>query len=230
MVQRPTIPRTIIMPPPPATSYQLVPADGYTYLRPVSATRPVSPPVVTDNQAMAERIAEILAPTSGRLLRRSSSVDLSELRRQARREAEARAEAAAINNRRIEEEAKRRVKERNARDDRRAAELRSMEDDARLRIESDFRSSTSSVRSRSSGGYGSTSRDRLVVVEQSPTPARASTSSHRCSNCHTFGHRSRECKTVVTFTVGSGRPARRHSISHRGAESPKKQVRYVDRA
>jgi len=219
MVERSSIPRAFISPPPPA------PAPEFEYINQLSIypVYPSTPEIPTDrdNQATADCIAEILAPLNMEHNREL----MRHYRKAERREEESRArqaEIAALTQQNLEEEAVRRVRERNRQDD-----LKAMEDNARLRIEYDFRSSTSSVRSSSAGDYSS--RDRLVIVNQSREAADA-LRDHRCSNCHEFGHRSRDCMTTVTFSVPERRRSRRQSVTYVKADPPRRQVRYVQGA
>jgi hypothetical protein len=216
MVERPHVSRIpYVSQPPPASEYRPATEPDYVCVA-VPSTQ-----ASTDNQATAERIAEILAPITiaNTQARRHSVSDVTQ--NGFRYETEARAERNAINEQYIEEEAIRRVRERNRRDDRRAAELRAMENEARQRIENDFRSSTSSARSR---GSEYNSRERLVIVEQSTSRSEGLTN-HRCSSCHSLGHRSRDCTTVVTVSIS--RPERRRSVSYHRVDAPRRQVRHV---
>ncbi|KAF8245528.1 hypothetical protein K440DRAFT_634092 [Wilcoxina mikolae CBS 423.85] len=219
MVERSSIPRSLIPPPPPPPA----PAPEYINqlaIYPVFPSTPTTPTAI-DTQAAANCIAEILAPLN---IEHNREV-MRHHRKSERREEESRArqaEIAILNEQNLEAEAIRRVRERNRRDD-----LQAMENNARLRIEYDFgRSSTSSVRSSNAGDYGS--RDQLVIVSQSRDSADA-LRDHRCGNCHEFGHRSRDCKTTVTFSIPERR-ARRHSVSYVKVDPPRRQVRYVQGA
>jgi len=212
MVERSSIPRSLI--PPPALAPEYI---NQVAIYPVFPSTPTTPTAI-DTQATANCIAEILAPLN---IEHNREV-MRHYHNSERREEESRArqaEIAILNEQNLEAEAIRRVRERNRRDD-----LQAMENSARLRIECDFsHSSTSSVRSSNAGDYGS--RDQLVIVNQSRGSADA-LRGHRCGNCHEFGHRSRDCKTTVTFSIPERR-ARRHSVSYVKADPPRRQVRYV---
>jgi type IV secretory pathway VirB10-like protein len=203
-IERTTMPRPLHVP-----ELHPLPAEPQY----IFATTPPLPPL--DNDGMAKRIAEMLAPLTianhETTSRRLSAEEIQRVRQECRREVEAR----AIKEQQIEQEAIRRVRERNDRRDRQVAELRALENAARARVECDFRDSACSVR---------TARDRLVVVEQENRRSDR-LESHRCSSCHELGHRSRDCNAVVTVSVA--RPERRRSVVYHRVETPRRQVRYV---
>ncbi|KAA8910685.1 hypothetical protein FN846DRAFT_938188 [Sphaerosporella brunnea] len=222
MVERSSIPRSAYVSAlPPAQEYH--PTTTYISASGAPAAAAAAAAAADDT---ASRIAELLAPLALESREAEEAAEAAAAQAAERRMARDRTTVAAIQKQYIEAEAIRRVRERNERADRRAAELRSLENDARLRIENDFRSSsTSSIRSRGSD-YNAASTDRLVVVEQSVARTAGDRNTHRCSKCHVLGHRSRDCSAVITVGV-SRSGERRRSVSYHRVEPPRGQVRYV---
>jgi hypothetical protein len=128
-----------------------------------------------------------------------------------------RVDLTALTPQEIEAEARRRVRERNRRE-----ELRFLEEDARRRIENDMGSG-----STTSGGWSGSSgnrRPRLVVRDDGVVMR-----DYRCANCHGSGHRYRDCNMVIA--VQPGLPRRRHSVvEYVNVDRPRGYVRYVNGA
>lgn len=224
------------LPPPPPISYQpYQPPAASTYI--CVPTYPeasnTTTTIATNTDRLASEIAQILVPTSTATANNFSPTDYliplnngscnATTTDSERSAEESRAEIATLSAKLIEDEAVRRVRERNRRDD-----LRTLEERARLRLDREFGNASQSrlrpqsrshSRSRSESRRRSTDRERLVVVEEMP-----SVTVKWCTQCGGRGHVSDDCE-VIEY-VDAGIVGDRIS-SNRLYYQPRQRVRYV---
>lgn len=225
------IPTAYVVPPAPPTPPASYPYPEFVYTAPPPPVVVEAPPPVfpIDTDSAAKKIADILAPES-RFLKYEAEVADTQRELRALKNEKEKATFEKMQERYINDEAVRRVRERNRR-----YELQtSLEDQARLRVENDFRR-----RSGSHSGSSSRSRERsreraerhryrhstggLVVVEQQPQPdvlVVHQDQRTRCGNCRSYGHRTRDCDRELVVVVAGQEERRRRDI-------PRGRVNYV---